>query len=157
MAKENSSHGVLAVNRKARFDVAVEKTYEAGLRLTGDEIKSIRAKRLAMTGSYVKIMKGKQGQGLPQVVLVGLHLSAAKDPERSRALLLHAREVREIESLLAAKGKAAVPLSLFLKRGWAKVEVGVGSGRKQYDKRELIKRRDLDRQQRGELKRAKPS
>ncbi len=125
-------------NRRATFDVAVEKTFEAGLILTGDEIKSIRSMRAQLNGAYVKMLGAK-------MVIVGMHLSEAGAPERSRPLLLHAKEIEEIEKAITQAGKTAVPLRLYLKRGWAKLEVGLGAGRKAHDKRNLIKERDLDR------------
>ncbi len=147
------SGGPLANNRKATFDVAVDKTFEAGIVLTGDEIKSVRAKRLTMTGSYVKLLQSRAGKrGLPEAVLIGLHLAQAKDPERSRRLLLHKDEIVELQVALAQKGNVAVPLELHIKRGWAKVSIGVGTGRKQHDKRQLLRERDLDREQRRTLK-----
>lgn len=130
-----------AQNRRASFDVAVQETYEAGLVLTGDEIKSIRADRMQLTGSYVRIISDEP-------VVVGLHLSLAKEPDRIRKLLLHAKEVEAIRGALQAGGLTAVPVRLYLKRGWAKLEIGLGRGRKRYDKRELLKQRDLERQQR---------
>ena len=136
----------IAENRKAGFDVQVEDTYEAGLALTGDEIKSIRAKRANLSGSYVKFLSGRP-------VLIGLHLAQAQDPERVRYLLLNAKEVREIRERLDTKGRAAVPLRLYIKKGWAKLLIGVGTGRRQYDKRELLRSRDLDRSQQVDLKR----
>ncbi len=145
--------GPLAANRKATFDVAVSSTYEAGLVLTGDEIKSIRAKRLSMTGSYVKFLQSRQGQrGLPQAVLIGLHLSEAKEPDRTRALLLHAAELKELHAALSQKGNVAVPLEVHIKRGWAKVTIGLGAGRKRHDKRQLLRDRDAVREQQRALK-----
>lgn len=138
----------VAENRRATFDVSVEQTLEAGMVLTGDEIKSIRAKRAQLTGAYVKLLSGGRGR-LPKPVVVGMHLSLAKDPERVRPLLLSAREIRILAEELSEKGKTAVPLDIHISHGWAKVTVGIGSGRKRYDKRELIKSRDLDRQQRA--------
>ncbi len=136
----------IAENRRARFDVAVEETFEAGLVLSGDEIKSIRAKRVQLTGAYVKLMSGgRNPAALPQPVVVGMHLSAAKEPERSRPLLLNAKELRALQELVSAKGKTAVPLAVILRRGWAKLQVGVGTGRKKRDKRELLKERDIER------------
>jgi len=137
---------VVADNRKASFDVQVEETFEAGLVLTGDEIKSIRAKRVQLTGGYVKFLSGRP-------VLIGMHLSLAKEPERVRNLLLHKKEVKDIDGMLATKGKVAVPLNVYLSHGWAKLSIGVGAGRKRYDKRELLKQRDLNRSQDAELKR----
>lgn len=148
-----NKRGDVAVNRKASFDIAVEETLEAGVILTGEEVKSVRADRIQLTGSYVKLMYGKRGSDrLPDPVIIGLHLSQSSDPQRVRKLLLHAREVRMLEQELSAKGKTAVPLSAYFSRGWLKIKIGVGSGRKKYDKRELIKRRDLDREQGAELK-----
>jgi SsrA-binding protein len=140
----------VADNRRARFDLAVEETLEAGLVLTGDEIKSIRADRVQLTGAYVKLLKGKKK--LPRPVLVGMHLSLAKDPERTRDVLLKARELESLVEALNQKGKTAVPLNVHFKRGWAKLLLGVGKGRKKYDKRELLKQRDLERQQRSNAK-----
>ncbi len=142
----------VAQNRKARFDIAVESTFEAGIVLTGDEIKSIRADRVQLTGAYVRLMHGPARTGLPKAVLIGAHLSLAADPDRVRPLLLKAKEIREIANDIETKGKTAVPLSIHYKRGWAKVLIGVGKGRKAYDKRQLLKDRDVDRQQRADLK-----
>lgn len=144
----------VAANRRAGFEVAVEHTYEAGIVLRGDEIKSVRADRVQLTGAYVKLMYGsKQGRRrLPQVALIGMHLALAADPQRTRLLMLHSKEVKELEDLLGTKGKTAVPLGLHFSHGWLKVKIGVGAGRKAYNKRELLKERDVERQQRAALK-----
>ena len=141
-----------AVNRKARYDIAVEQTYEAGIILTGDEIKSIRAGRMQLAGGYVRLL-GKGRNQIPQVALVGLHLSLAAEPERTRYLLLHAKEVLELQELMETKRWTAVPLDVHLKRGWAKVLIGVGQGRKQHDKRQLLRERDITRESAAALKR----
>lgn len=152
MKKKNSKPaGGVAVNRRATFDIAVEQHFEAGIVLTGDEIKSVRADRVQLTGAYVKLMYGKQGK-LPEVALIGVHLALAKDPQRTRMLLLKKSEVRELETLLSTRGKTAVPLGLHFRHGWLKVNIGVGTGRKAYDKRNLLKERDLDRQERAASK-----
>lgn len=140
------SSRTIAENRRAGFDVAIEQSFEAGLLLTGDEIKSIRAHRAQLNGAYIKFLAGRP-------ILVGMHLSAAKDPERIRPLLLNESEILEIDALLQTKGKAAVPLRLYLKGGWAKVQVGIGSGRKTRDKRSLLRERDIARDMEGEIKR----
>lgn len=132
-------------NRKASFDVAVEQTYEAGLVLTGEEIKSIRAERAQLTGSYLKLHNGN-------LQVIGLQLSTAPDPQRLKKLLLNQAEIEQIKAAFI-KGKIAVPLKLYLKRGWAKLLIGVGTPRKKYDKRALLKQRDLQREASGELKR----
>ena len=139
----------VAHNKKAGFDIAVTDHFEAGLVLTGDEIKSIREGRAQITGGYIKLLRGS-GSVIP--VVLGIHLSKAAEPERSRTLLLHKRELRQLEELLSVKGRTAVALRLYLERGWAKVTIGVGTGRKQRDKREVLKQRDLDRQQHSDLK-----
>jgi len=136
----------VAENRRARFDIAVEETLEAGMVLDGGEIKSIRADRIQLTGAYVKLLKNN-GQELPQPILIGMHLSDAGDPERSRPLLLHAKEIRFLAEELSTKGKTAVPLRVYMKRGWAKVLIGIGAGRKSYDKRQLLRERDIQRDQ----------
>ncbi|HSI20116.1 MAG TPA: SsrA-binding protein, partial [Verrucomicrobiae bacterium] len=117
---------------------------------TGDEIKSIRANRVQLTGAYVRLMQGR-GQ-LPKPVVIGVHLSLSKDPERTRALLLNAKELRMLVDEIGQKGKTAVPLDIHFRRGWAKLTIGIGKGRKRYDKRELLKTRDLDRQERAASK-----
>lgn len=137
-------------NRRARFDVAVEETLEAGLVLTGDEIKSIRQDRVQLTGAFVRLVADR-GE-LPRPVVVGLHLSAAKEPERTKALLLHEKEVLHLQELVSAKGKTAVPLKVYLRRGWAKLEIGIGSGRKRHDKRRLLRDRAIERDQQQTLK-----
>lgn len=140
-----------ARNRKATFDVQVEQTYEAGIVLEGSEIKSIRANRAQLSGGYVKLLH-RGGDRLPEVVLVGLHLAGARDPERVRRLLLHEKEIAQLDGLLSAKGKVAVPLKIYLTHGWAKLQIGLGRGRKMHDKRELLRDRDRDREQQQELK-----
>ena len=133
--------GVVSVarNRKAGFDVAIQDTWEAGLMLTGDEIKSIRAGRVQLIGGYVRILN--EGP-----VVLGIHLSLAKNPDRVRKLLLSKKEIEKLDSALRVKGKIAVPLDIHYKHGWAKLTIGIGVGRKAHDKRELLKKRDLDRQ-----------
>lgn len=142
-----------AENRRAGFDVSVDATYEAGLVLTGDEVKSLRAGRATLQGGFIRFLGGgKKSDELPKLVVVGLHLAEADQPDRTRALLLNAKEIQEIVIQIQAKGKTAVPLKVYFKRGWAKLLIGVGSGRKKYDKRELLRQRDLDRQQATKLR-----
>src|SRR5258708_10866284 len=98
------------LNRRASFDIQVEQTFEAGLVLEGSEIKSIRANRVQLSGSYVKLLSSS---GTPEAVVVGLHLGTSPDPERSRRLLLHQKEVTEIQTLLESRGRKALPLKLY--------------------------------------------
>jgi SsrA-binding protein len=153
MKKKKTKSSGVASNRRAGFDISVEKNFDAGIVLTGDEIKSVRADRVQLTGAYVRLLYGKHGnKRLPQVALIGMHLALAGEPQRTRLLLLNAKEVRELESDLAVKGKTAVPQSLYFSRGWLKVKIGVGTGRKGYDKKNLLKERDIDREARASLK-----
>ena len=158
---QKSVRGVVSDNKRARFDVAVEDSMEAGLVLTGDEIKSIRAGRAEISGAYIKLLYGGRNSNLgqrgesavlPEVVLVGAHFQLAAVPDRSRKLLLHKKQITEIAEQLNEKGSTVVPLKLLLKHGYAKLEIGVGKGRKKYDKRELLKQRDLDRETNLEFK-----
>lgn len=138
----------IAENRRARFDLEITETFEAGMVLSGDEIKSIRADRVQLTGAYVKLLRGNRH--LPRVVLLGVHMALAVDPERTRTLMLTKREVEQLAELISVKGMTAVPLNLHFKRGWAKVTIGVGKGRKTYDKRSLLRERDVERAQKRE-------
>ncbi len=144
----------IAENRRGLFNVAVEDTIEAGIVLSGDEIKSIRANRAQLTGAYVRLMYGgKTGMHvLPQVVVVGMHLADAADPTRTRPLLLHKKEVQYLQEQLGAKGRTAIPTRIYMSHGWAKLQIGIGTGRKSHDKRQLLKERDIDREQRAGLK-----
>ena len=148
---KQKKRGTVAVNRKATFNVAVADTYEAGIQLTGDEIKSIRQGRLQLNGAYVRLLKSRQE--VPEVVLVGMNLSGAAEPERTRKLLLNKREIEELRELLDSKGRVVTPLDIHFVRGWAKLKIGVGTGRKNYDKRQLLKERDIDRDTRQEVDR----
>ena len=135
-----------AENRKARFDVSVDQTMEAGMVLDGTEIKSVRAGRIQLTGAYVRLLAGKP-------VLIGMHLAQAGEPERIRQLLLHKKEISELKEAIQAGGKAVVPLKLYLHKGWAKLLIGIGSGRKTHEKRQLLRERDISREAQTELKR----
>jgi SsrA-binding protein len=139
----------VARNRRGTFDIAIEETIEAGIVLTGDEIKSIRADRVQLTGAYVRLMRGKKL--LPRPVVVGMHLSLAAEPERTRELMLKGKELRDLHEKVAEKGMAIVPLDVHFKRGWAKVTIGVGKGRKKYDKRTLLRERDQERQRQQDI------
>jgi SsrA-binding protein len=142
-----------ASNRKAGFTIAIEETIEAGIVLTGEEIKSVRAGRMQLTGAYLKLMYASNHRNqIPEPVLIGVHLSQSSDPQRTRKLLLHTKEIIHIQECIARKGYAAVPTRLYLKRGWAKVAIGIGRGRKNHDKRQLLKSRDLDREARREAR-----
>ena len=139
------SEKTIAVNRKASHDYHLLRSYEAGLSLLGTEIKSIRLGHVSIREAYVRPQEG----GL---WLVGSHIAhyapasrANHDPTRSRRLLLHQKEIREILRELQAGGGTIVPLRLYLKNGKAKLEIALARGKKAYDKRASIAKRDAER------------
>ena len=135
------------VNKKARHDYHILATLEAGIVLTGSEVKSLRAGQAQLTDSFVRIDDG-------QLTLVGAQIDRYPpatdrnhDPQRKRHLLLHRREIHKLQAQLAAKGTTLVPLSIYFNdRGLAKVELGVAVGKKTFDKREDLKKRDHQRE-----------
>jgi SsrA-binding protein len=136
----------VASNRKARHDYHIEETWEAGLVLTGTEIKSVREGKVSLKGAYGTIRRG-------EMWLEGLNIARYEsggytnhEPERPRKLLMHRREIRRLIGALEQRGLTLVPLDLHLSGGWAKVTLGLGRGKKLHDKREDIKRRDADRE-----------
>ncbi|HBY94997.1 MAG: SsrA-binding protein SmpB [Ardenticatenaceae bacterium] len=139
---------VIAVNRKARHDYFIEDTYEAGIVLTGTEIKSIRAGNVNLRDSYVAIRDGEawvQGMHVSPYRHASTH-DQAPDPLRPRKLLLHRNEIGRLAGKVAEKGLTIVPLRLYLKDGRAKLEIGVARGKKLYDKRQTLAERDAARQ-----------
>lgn len=127
-------------NKKARFDYEIIDSLEAGLVLTGLEIKAVRTGRLDMTGSYVKIING-------EVFWLGGNFNLAEgDRQRTRKLLLHSNEIKRLAGKSQEQGLALIPLKLYLKRGKAKLELGIGRGLKKYDKRAKLKKKDQQRE-----------
>ena len=134
------------LNRKARHDYFIEDTYEAGIELTGTEIKSIRSGKVNLKDSYAMIKNG-------EVFVLGMHISPYehgnifnKDPLRNRKLLLNRREINKLIGLTKQKGYSLVPISLYFKGSLVKLELGIGKGKKLYDKRQDIAKRDAQRQ-----------
>ncbi|MEJ8778790.1 SsrA-binding protein SmpB [Pseudogracilibacillus sp. ICA-222130] len=147
MAKQHEKP--LAQNRKAGHDYFIEETYEAGIVLQGTEIKSIRAGRVSLNDAHIRIMNG-------EAFIINMNVATYEqgnrfnhDPTRSRKLLLHRSEIDKLYGLVQQKGYAIVPLKLYIKNGFAKLLIGLGRGKKQYDKREDMKqkqmKRDIDR------------
>jgi SsrA-binding protein len=150
MAGEGSERKVIATNRKARHEYEVLDRFEAGIALLGPEVKSLRAGKASLTDAYAAI-RGRE------VFLVGVHIGpypqagrANAEPRRERKLLLHRAEIERLRGRVAERGFTLIPLQLYFKDGRAKVELGVARGRRRYDKREAIRRRETDR----ELRRA---
>ena len=137
---------IIATNRKARYQYHFDDTYEAGLVLMGSEIKSIRAGRVSLQEGFVLFEEG-------EAWLVNVHIAqydAASrqnhEPRRKRKLLLHRREIDRLQSRTREKGYTVIPTKLYLKDGRAKVEIALVRGKKQYDKRQTIAKRDSKRQ-----------
>jgi SsrA-binding protein len=135
----------LAVNRRARYDYTIEESFEAGLVLTGTEIKSLRAGKASLAEAYARIDKG-------EAWLIGAHIAewpgASREnhqPRRDRKLLLHRTQIDQLAGKTQAKGLTLVPLKIYVTRGHAKVELGLGRGKKQYDRRRDIAARDARR------------
>ena len=136
---------VVATNKKARFEYFIEDTFEAGLALKGTEIKSIRSGQISLQEAYVRT-NGEQAWLVGAHVAPYAHASAVQhDPSRERKLLLHKREIKTLWDAVRIKGMTIVPIRVYLKAGRAKLEIGIAKGKKLYDKRESIKRREQDR------------
>jgi len=137
---------LIAQNRKARHDYAIESTFEAGIVLTGTEVKSLRAGRATLTDGFATIDDGEawlRGVHIPEYVLGTWN---NHEPRRTRKLLLKRDELRKIASKLKESGLTLVPLALYFKDGYAKVEIGIGKGRKAHDKRQAIAERESNRE-----------
>jgi SsrA-binding protein len=137
---------VIARNRRARYDYRIEDTYEAGLVLTGTEVKSLRAGRASLADGFGQISDG-------EVWLHNVHIPeytqgtwTNHEPRRIRKLLLHRREIDKLSSATAEQGLTLVPLSLYFKDGKAKVELGLGRGKRTYDKRHDLASKDAARE-----------
>lgn|SRR5690625_2847454 len=135
----------IAQNRKARHDYFIDETYEAGLVLKGTEIKSIREGKVNIADAHVRIMNG-------EAFVINMHIAPYEqgnrfnhDPTRSRKLLLHRREIDKLYGQVQQKGYTIVPLRLYIKNGYAKLLIGLGRGKKLYDKRETLKQKQMQR------------
>ena len=137
---------LVASNRKARHDYTIVDTYEAGIRLLGTEVKSLRAGRASLVDAFAQEKEG-------EIFLYGLHIPeyaqgtwTNHEPRRTRKLLLHRDEIRRLIGKTRESGLTLVPLSLYFSDGWAKVEIGLARGRRSYDKRDALAKRDADRE-----------
>jgi len=139
---------LIVKNRRATFDYDITDRYEAGLALVGSEVKSMRDGKVDVSDAYVVIERGEAW--LKQMYVAPYEQAGCfpHEPRRSRKLLLHAREIATIHQALAREGSTAVPMRLYFKQGRVKVEIGVGKGKKRFDKRADIAKRDADREAR---------
>ncbi|CDE69850.1 MULTISPECIES: SsrA-binding protein SmpB [Jutongia] len=150
MGKESKK--IIANNKKAFYDYFIEDKYEAGIELVGTEVKSLRMGKCSIKEAFVRIQKG-------EVFIYGMHISPYekgnifnRDPLRARKLLLHRYEIRKIEGQIAQKGYTLVPLNVYLKGSLMKVEIGLAKGKKQYDKRQDIAKKDQRREAEKQFK-----
>lgn len=145
---------IVANNKKARHDYFIEEVYEAGIVLTGTEIKSVRAGKVSIKESYARLQNG-------ELVIIGMNISPYEqgnrfntDPLRIRKLILHKREIRKLTGLTTQKGFTLVPLQIYINEyGLAKIEIAVARGKKNYDKRDDIAKRDANRKMEQAMKR----
>lgn len=146
---------VISDNRKAHYNYFIHDRYEAGISLTGHEVKSIRERRVNLKDSYVRVMK-------EEAFLLNCHISPYSkiqgheevDPIRTRKLLLKRGEINRLMGQVGRKGITIVPLRMYFKKGFVKVEIAIGEGKKQYDKRETIKQRIHNRETQSAIKKA---
>jgi SsrA-binding protein len=136
---------LIVKNRRARFDYDIEEVFEAGMVLEGSEVKSMRAGKVDVVDAYVQVDRGEAW--LKQLFVAPFEMASAfpHEPRRARKLLLHGREIAAIAQALARGGYTAVPMRLYFKGGRVKIELGVGKGKKHYDKRADIAKRDAAR------------
>jgi SsrA-binding protein len=146
MADDASDRKVIATNRRARYEYEILDTFEAGVALLGPEVKSLRAGKANLSDAYATI-RGRE------VYLVGAHIGpypqagrANVEPRRERKLLLHRAEIARLQGRVAERGFTLIPLQLYFKSGRAKVELAIARGKRRYDKREAIRRRETDRE-----------
>jgi SsrA-binding protein len=143
---------VIASNRRARHDYAIEDTLEVGIVLQGSEVKACREGAVRLADSYARVIRGQvwlDGVHIPQYQFA--HGIGAHDPNRARKLLMHRREIDKLDALVSQQHVSLVPLSLYFKDGRVKVELGVGKGRKRADKRQAIAERDTMREVQREM------
>ncbi len=142
MSDKSEGYKVISDNRKARYLYEILETYEAGIELTGTEVKSIRAGKANLQDGYALIRDG-------EAWLINVHISPYTssgqyfnhEPRRTRKLLLHQQEIRKLIGKVEQQGLTLVPLKMYFKRGWVKVSIALGKGKKIYDKREDLKQR----------------
>jgi SsrA-binding protein len=144
---------VIARNRRARHEYAIEDTFEAGVALTGTEVKSLRAGRASLTDGFAQVSDGEVWLHNVHIPEYTLGTWTNHQPRRIRKLLLHRKEIDRIAAKTAEQGLTLVPLSLYFKDGKVKVELGLGRGKRTYDKRHDLARRDAAREVERALRR----
>lgn len=137
---------VVCSNRKAYHDYFILETFEAGLSLLGAEVKSVRQKEVSLEGAFVRVENGRAQIYNMYVKPYKFNSLTEPDPVRPRPLLLNKREIRKLHAGAEIKGQTLVPLEIYFKRGWAKVKLALAKGKHLYDKRESLKKKDLNRE-----------
>ena len=148
---------IIAENKKARYDYEIQEKFEAGISLNGQEVKSLRKKGINLNGNYVIIKNNPNGA---EVFWIGGNISPYQpknvqieySSERDRKLLLHKKEIAFLAGKIKEKGLTLVPLSVYTKKHKIKMEIGLAKGKKSFDKRETIKKREVEKKIRQELK-----
>lgn len=145
MGKQNTGVKAVATNRRAHHEYFILETYEAGLALTGTEVKSLRQGKANLNDAFARVDNG-------ECILYEMHISPYEfgnrfnpDPKRPRKLLLHKREILKLHSEIKEKGLTLIPLKIYFVRGIAKVELGLAKGKKLYDKRDDLAKKEADR------------
>ena len=138
----------VATNRRARHDYAIEETFEAGMVLTGPEVKSLRSGRATISDAYARVDPSGESVWVENLHIPRYELADQRryDPKRPRKLLMHREEIRRLIGKTAERGLTLVPLRIYFTRGLAKIELGLGKGKRQYEKRESIARREHQRE-----------
>lgn len=153
MSENNDGFKIVSDNRQARFQYEILDTYEAGIQLVGTEVKSIRAGKVNLRDGFALIRNG-------EALLLNVHISPHHttsqvfnhDPRRTRKLLLHRDEIRKLVGRVDQEGLTLVPLKMYLKRGWVKVDIALARGKKLHDKRDSIRKREDQRDMQRALK-----
>lgn len=150
--KESSGNKLIANNKKAYYDYFIDEKYEAGLVLHGTEVKSLRQGKCSIKESYIQIING-------EVFVINMNITPYekgnifnKDPLRPKKLLLHKNQINKLTGQMSQKGYTLVPLQVYLKDGRVKMEIGLARGKKNYDKRDSIAKKDQQREAQKELK-----
>jgi SsrA-binding protein len=145
-AEEKPAHKIISENRKARHEYEILDTYQCGIALSGTEVKSLRTGRCSLQDSFARVEAG-------EVWLYNCNISQYEygnrfnhEPTRKRKLLLHAREILKLNQRIKEKGLTLIPLRMYFKRNWVKVDIALGKGKQLFDKRESLVKRDSKRQ-----------
>lgn len=152
--QQNTGRKTIALNKRARFEYFIEERFEAGIALEGWEVKALREARIQFADSYV-LLKDREaflfGSQINPLPTVSTHI--VPDPVRTRKLLLHRRQLDLLIGAVERKGYTVIPTAMYWSKGKVKVEIGMAKGKKQYDKRKVVKERDWDREQGRIMKR----